>query len=157
MLQNTKQATRRPRQHGASMIELLVSLLIFAFGMLGLVGMQNKTVAYSQLSLYRSQATALSDDILDRMRADRARAKNGDWSTGLNDAAASISGTTIAKTDLKEWKTLVEALLPSGQASITIGVGADAGKVTVKLQWYERFGDEPDAGKTREFQTISML
>jgi type IV pilus assembly protein PilV len=156
MLQNLNQATRRTRQRGASMIELLVSLLIFAFGMLGLVGMQNKTMAYSQLSLYRSQATALSDDILDRMRADRARAKNGDWSTGLTDVASGITGTSIAKTDLKEWKTLVETLLPSGQASIAIGTGADLGKVTVKLQWYERFGDDSD-GSTREFQTISFL
>jgi type IV pilus assembly protein PilV len=157
MSQNSRQATR-PAQRGASMIELLVSLLIFAFGMLGLVGMQNKTLAYSQLSLYRSQATALSDDILDRMRADRARARNGDWSTGLGDAAASITGTSIARTDLKDWKTQVEALLPSGQASIVIGTGADVGKVTIKLQWYERVGDSPGgAGQTSEFETITTL
>jgi type IV pilus assembly protein PilV len=150
MSQHKNQTKGGRYQLGASMIELLVSLLIFAFGMLGLVGMQNKTLGYSQISLYRSQATALSDDILDRMRADRANAKNGDWTTGLTDAAAGISGTAIANTDLKEWKTQVEALLPSGQASIEIGAGATAGVVTVTIQWDER-------GTTTTFQTMSSL
>ncbi len=150
MLQHKKNTNRRRDQLGASMIELLVSLLIFAFGMLGLVGMQNKTLAYSQISLYRSQATALSDDILDRMRADRANAKSGDWTTGLTDAAAGISGTAIADTDMKEWKTQVEALLPSGQASVTIGTGLNAGVVTISIQWDER-------GTTTTFQTMSSL
>ncbi|MDH5541144.1 MAG: type IV pilus modification protein PilV, partial [Rhizobacter sp.] len=72
--QPTRQAFPQARraQRGASMIELLVSILIFAFGMLGLVGLQNRTLGYGQISLYRSQATALTDDILDRMRTDRA-------------------------------------------------------------------------------------
>lgn len=116
------------------MIELLVSLLIFAFGMLGLVGLQNRTLGYGQVSLYRSQATALTDDILDRMRADRGNAKAGNWNTVLGDAAASISGTSIAQTDLKDWKGQVESLLPSGQAAVQV----NAGVVTIDIQWNER-------------------
>ena len=90
----------KARQRGASMIELLVSILIFAFGMLGLVGLQTRTLAYGQTSLYRSQATALTDDILDRMRADRANAKANAWDSPTTDLATSITGTSIAKTDL---------------------------------------------------------
>jgi type IV pilus assembly protein PilV len=141
--------TNRPpkqNQRGATMIELLVSFLIFAFGMLGLVGTQNKTLAYSQISLYRSQATALTDDILDRMRADRANAKKGMWATAMNDAAAGYTGPSIAETDLKDWKTQIETLLPSGKASIVVnGI-----VVTVTIQWDER-------GATTPFQTISSL
>ena len=136
----------RRQQAGASMIELLVSVLIFAFGMLGLVGLQNKTLGYGQISLLRSQATALSDDILDRMRADRANAKLGNWNTGLTDASTGISGSTIAATDLKDWKDQVEKLLPSGQASIAV----NAGVVTITIRWDER-------GATTPFQTISGL
>jgi len=147
-VRNTQAFTRLARrpQRGASMIELLVSILIFAFGMLGLVGLQNKTLGYGQMSLYRSQATALSDDILDRMRADRVNAKAGNWNTALATASTSYTGTSIAQVDLKDWKDQVERLLPSGQASIAV----DAGVVTVTIQWDER-------GATTPFQTISSL
>lgn len=141
----------RARQRGASMIELLVSILIFAFGMLGLVGLQTRTLSYGQMSLYRSQATALTDDILDRMRADRANAKAGSWDTGTTDLAASITGTTtVAERDLKEWKVEVEALLPTGRGSI---VRSDVGGrpiITVTMTWDER-------GETQTFVTTSAL
>ena len=136
----------RRGQVGVSMIELLVSILIFAFGMLGLVGLQSKTLSYGQISLYRSQATALSDDIFDRMRTDRANAKKGDWSTEATEHAADISGTSIAKTDLKDWKAEVEQLLPGGTAQII----TDTDRITVIITWSER-------GTTSEFKTISAL
>jgi type IV pilus assembly protein PilV len=127
-------------QRGASMIELLVSILIFAFGMLGLVGLQTRTLSYGQFSLYRSQATALTDDILDRMRADRASAKAGNWNTLLANASTSITGTTtIAETDLKEWKQQVEALLPLGKGQVNV----TAGVVTITMTWDERGTAQP--------------
>lgn len=144
-------STQRPRtrsQRGASMIELLVSLLIFAFGMLGLVGLQNKTLGFGQMSLYRSQATALSDDILDRMRTDRTNAKGTAWVTALGNAASTYTGTTVAQKDLKDWKEQVEALLPGGQASIAV----DAGVVTVTIKWNER-----DTAANTTFKTVSGL
>lgn len=128
------------------MIELLVSILIFAFGMLGLVGLQTRTLAYGQTSLFRSQATALTDDVLDRMRADRGNAKAGTWNTVLADDAASITGTTIAETDLRDWKQQVEGLLPTGKGQVEVA----AGVVTVTMTWDER-------GTTQTFVTTSGL
>jgi len=138
---------RLRHEHGVSMIELLVSLLIFAFGVLGLVGLQTKTLGYGQISLFRSQAAALSDDIFDRMRADRANAKKGDWSTEVTEQSADITGTTIAKTDLKDWKASIEQLLPGGQAQII----TDSGHITVNISWSER------DGVRTTFTTISAL
>jgi type IV pilus assembly protein PilV len=128
--------TRRParRQRGASMIELLVSLLIFAFGTLGIIGMMTRTLGYSQMSLYRSQAAALTDDILDRMRTDVTNARAGNWDTALTNSGSSFGTTSIAQQDLGEWKTQVEALLPSGKASVAVTSGA----VTVTIAWQER-------------------
>lgn len=147
-MQSPQPHPRRQRraESGATMIELLVSVLIFTFGMLGLIGMQTKTLGYSQMSLYRSQATALTDDIFDRMRADRGNAKKGDWNTPLTQKAADISGASVALTDLADWKQQVEALLPAGVASVSVV----AGVVTVEIKWDER-------GQTTPFQTISAL
>lgn len=124
----------RRRSGGFSLIEVLVSLVIFAFGMLGLAGLQTRLLSYSQASLYRSQAAALTDDILDRMRADRARAKAGDWNTLFGTPSASITGGALHQADLRDWKRSVEQLLPGGTAQIEVA----AGLVTVKLQWDER-------------------
>lgn len=142
----------RSGQRGASMIELLVALVIFAFGTLGLAGLQTQALAFSQGSLYRSQATALTDDILDRMRTDRTNAKGGFWNTPLNEAAASISSpVTIARIDVKDWKEQVEALLPSGQASIAV----NAGVVTVTVQWDDSRGERQAA--VQSFVTQSQI
>ena len=156
MVQHNKQTSRRRQgQHGATMIELLVSLLIFAFGMLGLVGLQNKALGLGQFSLYRSQAAALSDDIMDRMRADRTNAKAGTWNTDFGNAASTYSGTTVAQQDLFEWKSQVESLLPTGQANVAVDA---AGVAKVTIQWYERRQrNEPSTTKPTEFVTVSGL
>ena len=139
----------KKKQSGASMIELLVSLLIFSFGMLGLAGLQVRSLSMSQSSLYRSQATALTDDILDRMRADRDNALAGQWTTALTDASSSIATTPLAKSDMKDWKATVEALLPDGKARVTVG----SGTVTVTLQWDDTRGREA----AQSWTTVSRL
>ena len=122
----------RSAQAGMTMIELLVSFVIFAFGMLGLAGLQTKTLSFSQSSLYRSQATALADDILDRMRVDRDNALAGRWDTAISSDANSITPLTfIYQSDLKDWKQQVESLLPSGAAKIEVLNGV----VTVTIEW----------------------
>jgi type IV pilus assembly protein PilV len=140
------------------MIELLVSLVIFSFGMLGVVGLQTKTLAFSQSSLFRSQASALTDDILDRMRADRLGAVAGYWNTSIDDLAAdvSVTGTTgLVTTDLAEWKSEVERLLPEGRASIALSTAATTvGEVKIIIRW----ADSRDAGADPvEFVTITRL
>lgn len=124
------------------MIEVLVTILIFSFGMLGLAGLQLRTMAYSQGSLFRSQATALTDDVLDRMRASRGTASA--WATDFDSA-----GT--AGSDLADWKTEVAGLLPDGKAAISLS----ATKVTVTLRWRDA-PDKSDSDLT-EFTTVTVL
>jgi len=134
--------TRRRRQRGISMIEVLVTVLIFSFGMLGLAGLQLRTMSYSQSSLFRSQATALTDDVLDRMRASRATASS--WVTDFD-------STGTAGTDLADWKGEVAGLLPSGQAAVAVS----SSTVTVTIRWR----DSPDKSDTEltTFTTVTVL
>jgi len=135
------------------MIEFLVALIVFAFGTLGLAGLQTQALAYSQGSLYRSQATTLTDDILDRMRADRLNAKAGSWNTALTAASTSISGGTIAQTDMKDWKEHVEALLPSGKAAVDV----NGNIVTITIQWDDSRGNRSTTTINQQFVTKSQL
>lgn len=147
------------RQRGVSMIELLVSFVIFSFGMLGLASLQTKTLAYGQSSLFRSQATALTDDILDRMRVDIVNAKAGKWNTALNVAADDVSpsGTGVFTTDLEDWKRQVETLLPQGKASIAVASGV----VTVIIQWddsrAQRTSTTGTPAAAPQFKTVTRL
>lgn len=136
------------RQNGVGMIEVLVAIVILAFGLLGLAGLQTRVLAYSQSSLFRSQAAALTDDILDRMRADRTRALAGSWNTDL-DADTSTISSTFPDSDLKNWKEQVAVLLPTGQGSISVA----ASVVTIVVQWDDTRGRET----AQQFTTTTRL
>jgi type IV pilus assembly protein PilV len=132
------------------MIEVLITILIFAFGMLALSGLQARALVFSQSSLYRSQATALTDDIIDRMRADRGNAKANKWDTDLgDDPASSFTSSAIYDVDRKDWKQTVGQLLPAGRASIDV----TADVVTIVIQWDDSRGREG----AQTLRTISRL
>lgn len=61
----------RARNHSAgfSMIEVLVSLIIIAVGVLGMVALQSKTIPYTQDSVQRNTAIMLVDDLVEIIRS----------------------------------------------------------------------------------------
>lgn len=144
---------------GVSLIEVLVAIVIFSFGMLGLAGLQTRLMTYSQSSLMRSQAMALTDDVLDRMRVDRQNAVSGNWNTNLDDTAASVpTGTSPYQFDLRAWKAEVETLLPDGKAAILVDA-AQNNLVTVTIEWNDSRGTDASntEGGLERFVTRSRL
>lgn len=118
-------------QSGFSMIEILITLVILAFGLIGLAGLQAVGLKNSQSSLIRSQATLAGYDILDRMRSNCSAALNGNYDLALS--ATSPPGSSIEATDLSEWLTAISNSLISGEG----GVSVDAANfiATVTIQW----------------------
>lgn len=93
---------------GGLMIELLVALVICAFGLLGFVGLQARATGIEFESYQRSQALVLLDDISARINANRAAAAayvSADPLGGgpLQDCAG-LSGANL---DLCEWSNLL--------------------------------------------------
>lgn len=56
---------------GFSMIEVLIAVLILAIGLLGVAALQMASLDQGQESYFRTQATAMADDLIGRIRANR--------------------------------------------------------------------------------------
>lgn len=79
-------------QRGVSMIEVLVAVLIFTIGLIGLGGLLI-TATKSNVSAYvRTQVTFLASNMADRMRANPV----GLWTASYDSKAYPISGTPPA-------------------------------------------------------------
>ena len=95
-------------QRGALLIEVLVAILICAFGLLGFAGMQARATSSEFEGFQRSQALVLMEDMVSRMNANRAHAAEyvtadliGD---GPLDDCAALAGSAL---DLCEWGNLI--------------------------------------------------
>ena len=64
--------TNLPRNNGFTLIEVLVSMVIMAVGLLGLAGLQTLSLRDNQDDYLSSQATALAYEMSDRIRANAA-------------------------------------------------------------------------------------
>jgi len=64
----------RSAQLGVTMLEVLVSLVILVFGLLGLIGMQAHTQVATFESYQRGQALILVQDMADRVSTNRGAA-----------------------------------------------------------------------------------
>jgi type IV pilus assembly protein PilV len=112
-------------QRGASMIEVLVTLVIIAFGLLGMAGLQMRLQVSETESYQRSQALLLLNDMASRISTNRTAATAGTYSTPTTvygtgqTCTASVATDTVVERDLKEWNC---ALLG---ASETKNAGAD--------------------------------
>lgn len=90
------------------MIEILITLLITAFGLLGLAGFATKATALSVDAQQRARAAALLNDMVGRIENNKANAAA--YVTGAVQGAgvANCAGAaTVAARDLCEWGNLL--------------------------------------------------
>jgi len=124
---NTKQNRTLFAQRGTTMIEVLVTMVILAFGLLGLIGLQGKMQLASFESYQRAQAVVLLTDMVDRLNANRGTADNfvsaSVFGTGLTDASPCPTAVGPAR-DQCEWSV---ALKGASETLSSAKIGAIAG------------------------------
>lgn len=102
---NTPSAKAGKAQHGVILVEVLVSILIFAIGVLGLIGLYAATAKTSSDASMRADAALLADDIFAQM-----------W---LSDAATLATDFTASGAKFVSFKTdRVLPTLPGGELDV---------------------------------------
>lgn len=162
-LKTDKLKTGRKPQRGFTLLEVMVALVIFSIGLLGLAGLQSQSLRYNHSAYLKTQASYLAYDILDRMRANREAAiagrYNADNTTTGADKDCDTKGATcstndMALHDIYEWKQLLSSnnVLPGGTGSIAQD-GTDNDKFTVTIAWEDPGTPEEES----EYQLRSQI
>lgn len=138
-----KQIKRKALQSGFSLIEVLISIIILSFGLLGMVGLQAAALQANRDARLQSVATTLARELSDMMRgnkdvANRAssdaltnpyigRFSNPNGSSPLaptatsfclNVASTCLNATAVAQSQMTDWLARVDAELPGARVEI---------------------------------------
>lgn len=131
------------RQGGFSLIEGLVAILIFSFGILALVSMQATSIQQSSGAKYRSEASLLANQLIGQM-----------WITDRTAATLQANFNT-GGTGYNAWLANVQATLPTAAASApTVSVSA-AGVATINLFW--KAPNEESGAPPHRFTTVAQI
>lgn len=91
------------------MVEVLVAAIVLSIGMLGLAGLQMRTLRNNQSALERAVAVVETHAIADALRADRVNAAAGVFDIALG--ATDPAGTTFAAIIVAGWRANLRAEL----------------------------------------------
>lgn len=167
-----------PHSKGMTLLEVLVSLVLLAIGMLGLASMLLIANQSNNSSYARQQAIQTVYNIFDKIRANSQAAINGNYNIsniGTNGTPATVSTpgvlcntssctpAQLANFDTFVWLTQNVAQLPNGSGSISTALSPVAGNtvVTVTVQWDDStaqnlLGSSGAAGTNPNYVQISI-
>ncbi len=83
------------RQRGATLIEVLVTMLVVAIGLVGAAGLQLSSSRYQQTAHMRSQAVEAAQFIVEKMRVNNSAVTAGGYLAANGYAAAALPGPNV--------------------------------------------------------------
>lgn len=128
------------RQAGAGMVEVLVAVVIVAFALLGMAGLQVSSLRYQKTAHVRGLAAQYTSDIADRIRANMAGAAAGSYVTNASGKFAdgkgadpgnctgnpppTLSAAQQAACDIYNWRASLEGGMKGwGEISGSVAAG----------------------------------
>jgi type IV pilus assembly protein PilV len=137
-------ACHRRSSRGFTLVEVLVSVVIFSIGVLGLVRLQATAVKMATDARQRAEATFLADQLLARMLiSDPATATTFAHHPDTGSTCAP-GGAASANALVTDWLAQVAAAFPraSADAQQIVVTGVPANEVTVRLCWKNGENDD---------------
>jgi len=115
------------KQQGFSMIELLVSMLVFAVGLLGIISLQTYSMRMTHDAELMGQASLLVNSMADKLR---------------------VQGDQL---DIAPWKQQVELALPQGSGTVE----KNGQLFTILVDWFESSDSTSD--KSSQSHSLSLF
>ena len=154
-------------QAGATLIEILITILVVAIGLLGAAGLQIASSRFQQTSAYRTEALHEASMLIEKIRSNNSNLRLAnlpaavatpasaylaadDYATATvipADPACGLAGQTpctaaeSAQRDLREWRQSIAQNLPSGRGSIfqvTTGALTEPNARRIVVMWREK-------------------
>lgn len=162
----------RHRQIGMTLIEVLVSVLILAIGLLGAAAIQLNALKYTDSATMSSQASFIAYDMMDRIRANVDGNASANGSTNVLatynlpnlDAAPAANLNKARDQDLFDFKDNIGNFASaSGTGSIVV---SDSTLVTITIGWSDNraagasnqaTGSPAATPVPRSFQLVSRI
>ncbi|MHA7600372.1 type IV pilus modification protein PilV [Alicycliphilus sp. T452] len=131
----------RRRQRGITLIESLVAIVVMALGILGILGVQMRTLTDTQAGVRRAQAIRLIEDLGERLQNNPDALGNLSAYTATPASSDDCASTAcapdkLATYDIKQWRTSVSDALPGSQAIVFIPKGGPR-QLGVLIGWNE--------------------
>ena len=129
------------RQAGMSLIEVLVAILVFSYGVLGMVGLQAQAVKMSAESEDRARAALMANEIVSQMWMSRA--------------------TTLPQATIDAWVARLQNPAVSGLPSATGTIGTPTlidgvQVVQVTIQWHSVTRTSSDTTQSKYITQVAM-
>ena len=144
-------------QHGISLIEVLVTLVIVAGGLLGTAGLMIYSMKLNKSGEFRTQAVLAASDLFERMEANKVAAVNGSYIVASNTSTVTTAATncsnaacnaaSLANYDLNQWGTTVVSTLPQASWSVTSPAAGSPRAYTVVINWTDRSSNKTASGE----------
>lgn len=168
-----------PRGRGFTLVEVLVSLLIFSIGLLGMAALQMTSLRNNQASYFHSQVTQFAYDIADRMRANPVSTNAQDYDDPqgtktqegfdpqVDCLAISCEPADMAAWDLSQWARALANAVPGAKGVVCLDATPEDGAIgdaacsgmadppysyAVKIWW-----DDNRSGDTEQYQRFVMV
>ncbi len=140
-----------PWQRGISLIESLVAIVVMALGLLGILGVQMRTLADTQTGVRRAHAIRLIEDLSERIKSQpnalghlggyaRAWDSSGALNTSINCKTNACTPADMVTYDLNRWMESVRAAMPLGDATVFLPKNnstTDPRQLAVMISWRE--------------------
>jgi len=155
---------RSRKEAGFTLLEVMVSLLVFSAGMLGIVGLMVVSIKSNSSSYIKQQAIQAAYDYVDRARSNTTLAQGGSYN--LNNLAtppalpvmpsiaepdctvSTCTGAQLATYDQWYWLVKEVGALPNGCASVTTAASGSNVLLTVTVQYDDRAAQGELGGAT---------
>jgi len=134
-------------QKGMSLIEVMVSILIFSVGVIALIGTQSVMVGNSIDAENRIQAAYLANQLIGQMWVDR-----GANDANLNSYDTADGGGSPVGHFLDTWLARVAAGLPAATGANAPVVSVTGNQVDITIRW-----QRPSATEMSTYRTSAVI